>query len=580
MKSTTLFPFLLSLIPSIFFVLSPLAYAIPQNMDDTLPVFVGSLVCLLSLAVLLAGKAKRPFRLRLNWIDIGVAGYLLYAAIRLLAGGLQFVEPVTVVEWTVLAAIYLLCRNLPSRERTFLPWLIAVGGAVQALVGMLQWGGILANRNALFPVTGTFANPGPYGGFLAVAALCAFHAWRWQGFALSRKTLLLPVALLCILPALFLSDSRTAWLAFLLPALAAFLKNKKAWGKMAAAALLVCGVILLYLYKKPSADARLLVWQSATGMFADHPLVGVGSGGFAANYMDCQAEFLDRHPDSPYILQADNNLLAFNDWLRLLCEQGALGGLLVLLVLVAAFRTPVASSMSFARAGLASWAVFACFSYPASVFALKTCLPLFLGCLAAERRPVCEQRLSRLAIMPATAVLFAGLWLSVDVFLHYRAAYQKLYSNAYLGEPFDPQAEPFRHMFSNKHFLYALSEQYLDAGRLDDALRVKQRLAVVAPASSLHCDIGMLLLEQGNPEAAVAHFTQARRMTPNHITPAYGLLLAAERQQNGSLCQQLAQSILQMPVRVVNNTVLKARHKARTFLKQHDSQTATKTSRS
>ena len=88
--------------------LSPLAYAIPQNMDDTLPVFVGSLVCLLSVVVLLAGKVRPPFRLRLNWIDIGVAGYLLYAAIRLLAGGLQFVEPVTVVEWMALAVIYLL----------------------------------------------------------------------------------------------------------------------------------------------------------------------------------------------------------------------------------------------------------------------------------------------------------------------------------------------------------------------------------------------------------------------------------------------------------------------------------------
>ncbi len=558
------------------FALAPLAHGIPRNMNDALPVFLVVAACLLLAAASFAGALGRPLRLRLNWTDLWIALYLFYAVSREIVAPSSFMESVSRIEWIGLVIVYLLCRNLPAEERSRLPLFVVAGGVIQAVLGLLQWGKLVPSGNGLFPVTGSFSNPGPYGGYLAIAAVCALSAWKRQNFAFHGKALGLPLALLLILPALVLSDSRAAWLAFLLPCGYGFLLGKKRGWQLAAVAVLVVVVALLYLYKKPSADARLLAWQSSFGMVEERPLFGHGSGGFAANYMPCQAEFLDRHPDTSYSLAADNNILAFNDWLRLLCEQGIAGGVLFLLLVGSAFRCSGDDSAGFARQGLAAWCVFAFFSYPASVFALKMCFPLFLGCLAAGLRTVWECTLSRLVRVSALGILAVGAWLSVETYTEYHSAYQNLHVGSYRQGNIAPLLTDAVPVSRDKYFLYMLSEQLIDANRLPEALRVKLRLADIAPSSSLHGDIGMLYLDSHRLDSAAAHFETARRMTPNHITPTYGLFLVARQRADSLRCLRLARTILRMPVRITNNRVLKARHEAKAFINQYENQVLTK----
>ena len=545
-------------------------------MNDALPVFLVVTVCLLLAVVPLAVAFARPWRLKFNKTDLWVSLYLFYAVSREIVAPSSFMEPVARVEWIGLVVVYLLCRNLPAEGRLRLPLFVVVGGVIQAVWGLLQWGRIVPAGSGLFLVTGSFANPGPYGGYLAIAATCAVVEWRRRGFARRGKALLLPFALLLILPALVLSDSRAAWLAFLLPVGCAFVLGGRRSLRIAAVVVLVAAVVLLYFYKKPSADARLLTWQASLGMVESRPLFGHGPGGFAANYMPCQAEFLDRHPDSPYAVAADNNIIAFNDWLRLLCEQGFVGAALFLLAVAKAFRRSGGEAAGFARWGLATWCVFACFSYPASVFALKMCLPLFLGCLAAGQRTVWECALPRLARTPVLGGVALGVWFSLDTCGEYRDAYRGLYAGEFRQGDVAPLLADAAPSSRDKYFLYTLSEQLIDANRLPEALRIKLRLADIAPSSSLHGDVGMLFLEQQQLDSAALHFELARRMTPNHITPTYGLFLVARQRADTLQCLRLARTILQMPVRVTNNRVLKARHEAKAFINQYKNQMLTK----
>ena len=57
-------------------------------------------------------------------------------------------------------------------------------------------------------------------------------------------------------------------------------------------------------------------------------------------------------------------------------------------------------------------------------------------------------------------------------------------------------------------------------------------------------------------------------MTPNHITPAYGLFLAAKESGEKEQTLLWAQRIMNMPVRIVNSMVLKAKNEARACLKE------------
>lgn len=103
------------------------------------------------------------------------------------------------------------------------------------------------------------------------------------------------------------------------------------------AVFLLAGSFTLYRYKKDSADGRILIWTVTSNIIKDYPIVGVGQDMFKAHYMDYQADYFRNHTDSKYALVADDNKYAFNEFLNIWTENGAIGLLLFLSVLVFVF---------------------------------------------------------------------------------------------------------------------------------------------------------------------------------------------------------------------------------------------------
>jgi O-antigen ligase len=91
--------------------------------------------------------------------------------------------------------------------------------------------------------------------------------------------------------------------------------------------------------KQASADGRLFIWRVSMDMVKEFPLYGKGADGFTANYMPAQAAYFEAHPNSDYIRQATDNVHAFNEYLRIVCEYGFVGLLLLAALLFFAFRT-------------------------------------------------------------------------------------------------------------------------------------------------------------------------------------------------------------------------------------------------
>ena len=75
-----------------------------------------------------------------------------------------------------------------------------------------------------------------------------------------------------------------------------------------------------------SAQIRFEIWRGGMKMFADHPL-GVGAGNFSANI----GRYVPALPDRD----------AHNTFIRCFCELGVQGGLLLVVVIVSAFRACV-----------------------------------------------------------------------------------------------------------------------------------------------------------------------------------------------------------------------------------------------
>lgn len=126
--------------------------------------------------------------------------------------------------WLELLAVYLLVVNLAdSRDARILAILVLFAGCLEALLGLYQFFGRVGPEGFLLfdrfmRAYGTFEQPNPYGGYLALIlplALSLFLArWRWRRPSELLTWALAGLSLGLMGAALVMSWSRGAWLGF------------------------------------------------------------------------------------------------------------------------------------------------------------------------------------------------------------------------------------------------------------------------------------------------------------------------------------------------------------------------------
>lgn len=412
-----------------------------QDLQDNVLSTLHATLALLVLAVCFC-PIFRP-ALRLNRTDLFAA--LLFAGVTACrfwhagaSGAVKYDDLLQV------AMLYIALRILYMAERrtmTVLLMLLCGFGMYEAWIGIRQIYGFAYSNHGLFRITGTFFNPGPYAGFVAVAGVCGLACIvRWQHLAnrafrswhrLRRQrpaVLILGVApyLLgwgaAVLAAVVLPSTMSrAGLIAAAAGCAALIgckfgpvgRFRRAWRTNPLRAALFSGVLLLllggavtgaYLLKRPSADGRLLMWKIDARIMLRHPLCGVGLGNFAGAFGEEQAAYFaaEERPEKE-IQVAGCPESGFNEYLQFGAETGVVGFILLILVTGTAVLSLVRRSSPLGY-GLLTAALFACFSYPWSVLPLRL---LFVSLLAAAGgKPVYHFRKGTLFALGV--LLFAG----------------------------------------------------------------------------------------------------------------------------------------------------------------------------
>ena len=165
---------------------------------------------------------------------------------------------------------------------------------LQATVIYLQMIGLAPSNHATFAVTGTFGNPAPVGGFLAICASLALHQSIYSPKHLPWVAITSYLLFACVL-----TDSRAALLGFIVATVVVLVVRfripNKRLRRTVCIGLPVLGLLLvtgLYLYRPQSADGRLLIWKvCAKHIIAEKPLLGHGMGSFHREYMPAQAAY-------------------------------------------------------------------------------------------------------------------------------------------------------------------------------------------------------------------------------------------------------------------------------------------------
>ena len=296
-------------------------------------------------------------------------------------------------------------------------------GLVETVWGLLQLYGFKPSQHALFKLTGSFFNPGPYAGYLAVVFPMALHYWvngkrytvhderytmegtRYKifGFRVSCTVHRVPqiiaaitcITIILVLPA---SMSRASWLAVIAGSIVVVaahywnklrVKNEELKVKnrrlnfslfiLISSLLTFNSFVGLYYLKKDSADGRLLAWKVSLTALAKHPF-GVGLGHFPSAYGDTQAAYFASGKTTETEEYVAGNLeYGFNEFLQIAIESGLISFCLFIGMIIFAFRGLVRNKNWSMMGSLVALLVFACFSYPFSVLPFPIILVFLLA---------------------------------------------------------------------------------------------------------------------------------------------------------------------------------------------------------
>lgn len=224
----------------------------------------------------------------------------------------------------------------------YVSWSLILFGGVEAIWGLRQLYGFSASGHFRYALTGSFFNPGPYAGYLAmVLPLCLHHFvrfrdWKWLITSLKIERAaagVVGVLILCVLPA---TMSRSAWVAALIGCgwvmymhrdsrkwkllWRRYKKRYVSWGIGIFLVLIVGGAGAFFL-KPDSALGRLFLWKITCQAIANHPW-GCDKG-FAFAYGEAQEAYFAKGDYAEWEEQVTGSPeYAFNEYLELTLTQG------------------------------------------------------------------------------------------------------------------------------------------------------------------------------------------------------------------------------------------------------------------
>lgn len=300
--------------------------------------------------------------------DLPLLGLLLWAGLSFFSSINQEQTYFELIKLTALIGAYFLTAYSLRRSnlRTTLAICMFAIAFLEAIYGLAVYiAGSQFFNLAWFPlpraegmITGTYGNRNHFAGLVEMSVpmgLGMIDAMRRSeediGAQASRSLLLtLPSAIMVL--ALILTLSRGGWLS-MAGGLAVFVilvgwrsrPSPLRVAALAATMLTVMGVTLFGLDRQPLAErikeigeiyeepaeitraTRISLWKSSLEMIRDHPVTGIGLGGFKSAYPSYRRDYIFKGPR-----------FAHNDYLQIAAETGLPGLGLFLLFLVMLFR--------------------------------------------------------------------------------------------------------------------------------------------------------------------------------------------------------------------------------------------------
>lgn len=456
----------------------------------------------------------------------------------------------------------------------------------ESVLGTMQLFGFAVSNNNMCPMTGSFANSGPYGGFLSTCiAVMLAAVWRLRKPENLYDKILLWLSVvsgcggIIILPA---SMSRAGLVALAVTVviftlnqteIRAVLKLHR-WIVPSIAVLVVVVGICAFSLKKDSALGRFHIWEMEVLAIADKPLTGQGYGNALGAYGDAQAEYFESEVRSQERVRiAGCPEYAFNEYLRCGMEFGIPGLVLAFAITVVGIVLLYRGKSALA-CGLTAWSVFAMASYPLSVWQLRLLLAVFLG--AAVGINLRLGKTTKFIIASCAAVLAAllfALWLpenikKKDAENEWLEAQRDLKLEFYDGLS-DRFALLYPQLNGNYRFLYDYGYALHKEGRYAESNEILRKGASVSSDPMFYNIIGKNFEAVGDYPEAERNYIHSHYMVPSRLYPYILLMEMKESQGDTEQALIYARKALSLPVNPKNRSMCDLHDRTKKYYDEH-----------
>lgn len=488
-------------------------------------------------------------RLRWNWVDVLVAMWMIYVMGRVWMGG-EYACGTEFLKMMEMGLLYVALKGILSWTQlspTYILYGILLCGVYEAGLGVWQ---LVSgtSRHSLYLMTGSFQNPGPYSAYLMMAAVIG---WGWTQELIKGR---LRTAVWCM----------TAFMLLLLPAtwsraalvavgtIALWLYRQKYWKYRWTVWIgVVVFAVGFYLAKQGSADGRILTWTASLTAWWHKPWLGVGMGGFRVACADGVAELYREHPTSWLFTSGGVTDFAFNDFLKVLVEQGLVGALLCVATAVLVMKKLYNASRPLFY-GLLSLFIFSMFSYPFELLPYQIILVL-LSAFAASHVDEDEETIHRKLGRVILLLVLVPIAFFVAKEMQRRHETDKevkmfsgMHHEAFINDYYE--LKPLE--MDNASFLFDFGKTLREAKRYNDSNAVFRQGTQVSSDPMFWVLMGNNYRDMQCHQEAEEAYKKAFAIMPNRLYPLYQLMGLYEETGNVEAVRRTAREIMALQPKI------------------------------
>lgn len=270
--------------------------------------------------------------------------------------------------------------NIP----VYVSWSLMIMGGIEAIWGLRQLFGFSASGHLQYVLTGSFFNPGPYAGYLAMVLPICLHQYisivGWKQVNFSRKmgklaAVVIGFLILCMLPA---TMSRSAWGAAVIGCVwvTYMHRDNRKWNILwcrykkfyilsgvGVFFIFVLGGVGIFFLKPDSALGRLFMWKITCQAIAEYPQ-GCDKG-FAFAYGEAQENYFARGHYAEWEERvAGSPEYAFNEYLELALTKGIAVCAMMMIITLGCLRIGIQSGRYGICGAMIVLLIFSFSSYP------------------------------------------------------------------------------------------------------------------------------------------------------------------------------------------------------------------------